>query len=134
MKRIFAIVIILSLLLVGCSRRSYPNISREEIVSAYEAAGYNVWSDTYDEPLEYGQIAHVQANHPDGDYIYFTIFENEADAKAYKRELYHPVMMGLFSIIFGDPSWQRWEVYGCIVVEYDNPDFMDPFKELIRGK
>lgn len=60
-------------------------------------------------------------------------FETEADAKAYKREFYHPVMMGLFSVIFGEPSWQRWEVYGCIVVEYDNSDYMQPFEKLLKG-
>jgi hypothetical protein len=132
MKRIFVFVLALSLLLVGCTRRNC-DVGREQIVEAYEAAGYNVSTGVYEQPLEYGQTAYIQANHPDGEYIYFTFFETEADAKAYKREFYHPVMMVLFSVIFGEPSWQRWEVYGCIVVEYDNSDYMQPFEKLLKG-
>lgn len=133
MKRIFIAVLALILLFSGCSARYRTDVTREEIVAAYEAAGYSVWTDTYDEKLDYGEIAYIQANHPDGDYIYFSIFETEEEAKAYKEEFYHPVMMGLFSVIYGDPSWVRWEVYGCIVVEYDEPSFLEPFKELLKG-
>lgn len=132
MKRLFAFVLAFSLLLVGCTRRNY-DVSREQIAAAYDAAGYAVSTGTYEEPLEHGEIAYLQANHPDGDYIYFIFFESESDARAFKREYYHPVMMGLFSVIFGEPSWHRCEVYGSIVVEYDNSDFMQPFEKLIKG-
>ena len=117
----------------GCTQHA-ADITAEDIVVAYEAAGYRVSSKLYDETLEHGQIGYVQADHPDGDYIYFAIFENEEAAKAYKKEFYHPTMLGLFSAIFGDPSWQRWEVYGNIVVQYDKPKFMKPFKDLLQSK
>ena len=133
MKRILLLLLLILLLLSGCSA-TRTDITREEVVAAYEAAGYSVWSDTYDEKLDHGEIAYVQANHPDGDYIYFCFFETEADAKAYKQEYYHPVMMGLFSVIFGDPSWQRWEVHGCIVAEYDEPEFYEIFDKLLKSK
>lgn len=127
-----ALIFALFLFISGCSV-TRTDITQEEIVAAYEEAGYEVWSRAYDEKLDHGEIAYVQADHPDGDYIYFSIFENEKDAKAYKEEYYHPVMMGLFSVIFGEPSWQRWEVYGCILVQYDDSDFFDPFRELLKG-
>lgn len=73
MKRIFVFVLALSLLLVGCTRRNC-DVGREQIVEAYEAAGYNVSTGVYEQPLEYGQTAYIQANHPDGEYIYFTFF------------------------------------------------------------
>lgn len=135
MKRCILWMLICAILFTfcGCAKRR-TDISCEEIVAAYEAAGYDVSSKLYEETLEHGQIGYVQADHPDGDYIYFAIFENEEAAKAYKKEFYHPGMMGLFSAIFGDPSWQRWEVYGCIVVQYDEPEFMKPFKDLLKSK
>ena len=135
MKQLIRWMLIVSMLLsiCGCARRR-TDISLEEIVAAYDAAGYDVSSGLYDETLEHGQIGYVQAEHPDGDYIYFAIFENEVAAKAYKKEFYHPAMLGLFSAIFGDPSWQRWEVYGNIVVQYDHLKFMKPFKDLLRSK
>ena len=135
MKQLIRWMLIVSMLLsiCGCTQHA-ADITAEDIVVAYEAAGYRVSSKLYDETLEHGQIGYVQAEHPDGDYIYFAIFENEEAAKAYKKEFYHPAMLGLFSAIFGDPSWQRWEVYGNIVVQYDHLKFMKPFKDLLRSK
>ena len=137
MKRVT--VILLSFFMVisffGCARNHRTDITIEEIVAIYEAAGYIVYSGFYDEKLDYGEIAYVQANHPNGDYIYFSIFETDADAKAYKEEFYHPAMMGLFSVIFGDPSWSKWEVCGCIVAQYDDENLFAPFEDLlITGK
>ena len=133
MKNTFVLLLTMMFLLSGCSARHRTDISREEIVSAYEAAGYSVWIEAYEEKLEHGEIGYIQANHPDGDYIYFTIFESEEAAKAYKEEFYHPGAMGLFSVIYGDPSWPRWEVYGNIVIQYDEPNFFEPFAELLKN-
>ena len=136
MKRLFAVFLtcILVFSLSACASKTKSEISAEEIVAAYEAAGYDVSCRIYDEKLEHGFIAYIKASHPDGDYIYFSIFENEADAKSFKDEFYHPGMMGLLSVIFGDPSWHRCDVHGCIVVEYDDPDFLRPFEKLLKGK
>ena len=133
MRRILWILIALMLILSSCSAAN-PQPTREEIAYAYSHAGYSVWTDAYDEPLDHGQIAYLQANHPDGDYIYFSFFETEEAAKAYKEEYYHPMAMGLFSVIFGDPSWQKWIVNGNIVIEYDEPAFYEVFQDLLNGK
>lgn len=132
MKRVIPILLILLLLFSGSAKQT--EISREEIVSAYQNAGYSVWTGVYDAPLDEGEIAYVQANHPDGDYIYFSFFETPQQAKEFKDTYYHPGMMGLFSVIFGDPSWQRWKVHGCIVVQYDEPEFYEVFLQLINSK
>ena len=134
MKRLSIILIALMLLLAGCAPQYRTDITREEIVAAYEAAGYSVTSRVYDEKLDYGEIAYVQANHPNGDYIYFSIFETEKEAQAYNAEYYHPVVMSLFSVIYGQPSWLRWGVYGCIVVEYDQPEYFGVFEDLLKTK
>ena len=131
-KSFIAALVAMVLLLAGCSQKR-ADISREEIVTAYEAAGYIVSTDVYDEKLDYGQIAYVQADHPDGDYIYFLFFETEEAAEKYKRQFYHPVTMGLFSVLFGEPSWQCWEVYGCIVAQYDVPEYMKPFEGIMKN-
>lgn len=132
MRRIFLIALTFLLLLTGCSRRK--DITCQEIVAAYEAAGYSVSTERYDERLEYGRVGYIQANHPDGGYIYFSIFGTEEEAQAYIKQFYHPVMMGLFSVIYGDPSWPRWEAHGCIVVEYDRPVFYHVFENLMNSK
>ena len=135
MKRLLAVLLTFTLLLslAACESQYRTDVSREEIIAAYEADGYCVSSHIYDEKLEHGIIGYIRADHPDGEYIYFSLFENEADAQAYKDEFYHPVAMGLFSTIFGNPSWHRLEVYGCIIAEYDDPEFINPFKELSKA-
>ena len=100
MKRFFAVFLALFLLLPGC-RAQNTDITMEDIVAAYEAAGYSVWGKVYDEKLDAGAIAYIQADHPDGGYIYFSFFETPDEAAAYKKEYYHPVAMGLFSAKIG---------------------------------
>lgn len=135
MKRFILLFMIVALLLSGCGF-SGTDIPREEIVAAYEAAGYSVWTDTYDEQLEQGQIASVQANHPDGGYIYFSFFESNEQAKACKKQYYHPLAMSFFAVIYGELYWPRWEVYGPVLVEYNlfDSEFLDPFHELVKFK
>ena len=134
MKRLAASLMLAVLLLTACASQLRTDVTQEEIVAAYEAAGYNVWSRTYEEKLEYGKIGYVQANHPNGDYIYFAIFESEEAARAYKKEFPHPILTGVFSSIFGVPSWQRCKVHGTVVVEYDEPDYYKPFVALLQLK
>ena len=133
-RKMIAAFLLVALLLVGCSAAT-PDITRQQIVDAYEKAGYSVFSRDYDEPLEDFEIGYIQANHPDGDYIYFAIFETPEQAKAYYEEGYHPIAMGLFLSMFaGELYIPRWEVYGCYVIQYENPDFYEPFENLLQAK
>ena len=136
MKRIIviALVCIMIFSLCSCSSQYRTDITMDEIIDAYNTAGYTVYSEVYDEKLEHGSIASIQANHPNGDYIYFSFFETEEEAKAYEESFDHPIMKGLFSVIFGDPMWVRMETYGCIVAEYWNEDLFEPFEKLLKGK
>ena len=133
MKRVISMMLLLSWILCGCASDSHP-VTRDEIVSAYSEAGYTVSSEVYDEPLTYGEIAYIQADHPDGGYIYFRLFETEAQAKANKDAFHHPVVIGLFSWIYGEASWLRCRVHGNIVVQYDDPVFYAVFEELLNSK
>ena len=133
-RKLIAIFLPLILLLNGCAS-SHKDITREEIVHAYQEADYEVWFRDYDEPMEYGQIGYIRADHPDGDYIYFSVFETEDQAKDYEQEYYHPIAMGLFlSIYAGEIHIPKWDVYGCYVAQYKNPAYFDVFQELIKSK
>ena len=136
MKRIavYALIFLLILSLCGCGSRYRTDITMDEIVDAYQKAGYGTYSGVYDEKLEHGAIAYIQANHSSGDYIYFEFFETEEEAKACEEANDHPIVKGLFSVIYGEPAWVRMETYGCIVVEYWNTDLFEPFEKLLNGK
>lgn len=133
-RKWIAVFLLIILLFNGCAATG-KDVTREEIIAAYEKAGYEVWSRVYDEPMEYGLMGYIKAQHPDGDYIYFSIFETEEQAKAYKQEFYHPMAHGLFLSIFaGEVYVPKWEVYGCFVVQYENPEFFQPHEKLVKGK
>ena len=133
-RKWIAVFLLIILLFNGCAATG-KDVTREEIIAAYEKAGYEVWSRVYDEPMEYGLMGYIKAQHPDGDYIYFSIFETEEQAKAYKQEYYHPAMMGLFLSIFAGKIYvPRWEVYGCFVAQFENPAFYEVFQNLRKGQ
>jgi hypothetical protein len=133
-RKWIAVLLLIILLLNGCAATG-TDISREEIIAAYEQAGYSVVSRDYDQPGEYGEIGFVKAGNPDGDYIYFSAFETPEQAKAYKKEHYHPMALGFFGSIFsGEIHLPKWKAYGCYVIEYENPAFLKPFEKLLDEK
>lgn len=132
MKRIIALLLVLLCLLPGCCLQRTSDVTREDIVAAYRAAGYGVYTEAYEEPYEFGEVAYIQANHPDGDYIYIAFFETPEEARTYMQEQYHPVAMTLFlSIYAGRLFIPIWRVHGNMVVQYENPDFYEPLRDLI---
>ena len=132
MKRIIALLLVLLCLLLGCCLQRTSDVTREDIVAAYRAEGYGVYTEAYDEPYEFGEVAYIQANHPDGDYIYIAFFETPEQARTYMQEQYHPIAMTLFlSIYAGRLYIPKWKVHGNMVVQYENPDFYEPLRDLI---
>ena len=133
-RKMIATVLLSVLLLIGCSAPKV-DITRQQIIAAYQDAGYSVFSRDYEEALEGFEVGYIQANHPDGDYIYFSIFETPEQAETYKQEYYHPGALGLFLSMFsGELCVPKWRVYGCYVIQYENPDFYEPFEKLVNGK
>ena len=75
MKRVF--IFVCSVLaqmtaLVGCNGvEDHKTITCADVISAYEAAGYEVWHNEY---TEGDFLCLVNAENDDGDTIYFTFF------------------------------------------------------------
>ena len=134
MRRIELLILVFALLCCGCATDHRTDVTLEEIATAYELAGYKISTGAYDERLDLPQIAYLQADHPDGDYIYFTFFETVEAAREYEREQDKPIVIGLFSVIFGEPKWVRMEAYGTVVVQYSNSRHFLPFENLLKGK
>lgn len=134
MKGIVLLILIFTLLCCGCATDYRTDVTLEEIVTAYELAGYKISTGTYDERLDLPQVAYLQADHPNGDYIYFTFFETAEEAREYEKEQDKPIIIGLFSVIFGEPKWVRMEAYGTVVVQYSNSKYFLPFENLLKGE
>ena len=132
MKRLLLLLMITAVLLSGCTA-ARTDISPEEIIAAYEDAGYTVSFGTYEEVLDHGVTGYIRADSTDGDYIYFSIFDTEGDAQAYE-DANHPGILWFFSVLYGDPSWRYCEAYGKIAVEYTEPKLFEIFEELLYSK
>ena len=129
-------IVILSLpVLASCSDKEIKKIREitpEDVITAYEAAGYEVWhGEAVNDPIK-GKHYYVQANHENGDYIYFSFFDSSENAEAYADEREWNILLWLFSAIYGDPSWLTTEAYGNIEIEYDNKKLYEPFKDLVK--
>ncbi len=120
------------LLFSGCNtvKKTDKVITCEDVIAVYKEAGYEVFHKDTD---GYGWECYVciddsQSN----DYIYFHFFESHEAAVEYSEERQYNVLIWLFSVIYGDPSWLTTKVYNQIEYEYDNAKLEKPFLELIE--
>ena len=140
MKKIISIILLLSLcfLFTACGNSSEPKeISCEDIIAAYEDAGYTVLYHGHENDTVYndlGQYCAFEIRDPDNEdnymYVhrYFTV--EEAKAAAEERQ-FNPVLW-LFFGIFGEWRWLHVGCYGDIEYETFNPEMLKPLRELME--
>ena len=139
MKRILAILLaVCALLFTGCNshRTSAVEITCTDVITAYENAGYHTFHKEEQSAEDVGYNCYIEITHPDLDgemYIHF--FDTHEDAVAYLDEApYASIGIGLFSLIWGQPTWVRFKTFNQVSLEYDNRNFYKPFQKLLREK
>ncbi len=131
MKRLLPLLLaaLLVLSMAGC-QKTPKTLSCQQVIDAYEAAGYTVSHREYPEQ-EYGYACHVVIE--DGeDRISFEFYDSVQEAEAAAQERQWNVLLYGFSIIFGEPTWLRTETYGSIEIEYTEPALYRIFQQLTR--
>ena len=133
MKKFAAVILLAAMVLTmfaGCQKEEKA-VTCDDVVKAYEEAGYNVSHRDYPEK-EYGYVCEVTIEEEDGDSIRFHFYETEEEAKAEAEERQWNGLLRLFSAIYGDPTWLETECYQNIEIEYDDDDLYEPFKDLTK--
>lgn len=138
MKKIIAILLLLflALSLTACGNSEPKEITCEEIIAAYDDAGYNVFHN-HDAPVYYdlNQYCYIKISDPDdpeNNYLYVTRYFTEEDAKAAAEELeFNPVLWGFFGI-FGEWRWLHTGYYGDLTYETFDKKMIKPLKELMK--
>lgn len=133
MKRgfcIFLLLLMLPAMLGGC-RSETREITCEEVIAAYEQAGYDVAHRDYPEQ-EYGYLCEITIEDEDGDSLRFHFYGTADEAKAEAKEREWNGLLWLFSAIYGDPTWLESESYRNIQIEYTDDDLIKPFRELTK--
>ena len=140
MKKIISILLLLSLcfLFTACGNSTEPKeISCEDIIKAYEDAGYTVLYHGHENDEVYndlGQYCAFEIRDPDNEdnYMYVHRYFNEEDAKAANEEAeFHPVLW-LFFGIFGEWRWLHTGCYGDLTYETFDRKMIKPLKELME--
>ncbi len=108
-------------------------ITCDQVISAYEEAGYGVLHQTDPEYIfEEDCVCYVRAEHPDvEEYIYFYFFADHESAQAYAKEHDNYWAASLFSFFLWDPTWIRMDIHDNIVIEYTKYELYKPYRELL---
>ncbi len=131
-KRIIALFVIVCLLITmfSCESKVENAPSCEELIAAYENGGYHTF---HSENVEHPMTCSVKVWLDDEyDYAFFHFFGTAEDAKNYNAEREYNILLYLFSVIYGDPSWLYTETYGNVEYEYEDKETLKPFKNLIK--
>ncbi len=136
MKKAISLLLLIFIIagLPACQRGSAPAPTCDAVIAAYEQVGYHIYHIVNENQGEiYDESCYVKVWLDDEyDYVYFYFFENADAAEAYAEIRQYNVLIFLFSVIYGDPSWLHTKTYGNIEYEYENPKLMEPFNALIK--
>ena len=138
MKKLLACILILVLVLTcltACSETETKEISCEDIIRAYEDAGYYVTHGEHKTQAESSQLCYIKANlteDPDSDYIFFiTCFTEEQAEEAAETDKYNLVVW-LYASVSGESRWLKTGTYGKIEYSYYNSELIKPFNEIVK--
>lgn len=137
MKKIISIIFLLSFCasFAACGKEEPREISCEDIIGAYEDAGYYVIHGEHKTQAESSQLCYIKASlteDPDSDYIYFiTCFTEEQAEEARETDEYN-LAIWLYATVSGESRWLKTGTYGKIEYSYYNSELIKPFNKLIE--
>ena len=140
MKKLLAFLLVIgSVFFAGCytDKTSKVEITCEELIAAYEEAGYWVLYHGHENDTVYndlGQYCAFEIRDPDNEdnYMYVHRYFNEEDAKAAsKEEKFNPILW-LFFGIFGEWRWLHTGCYGDLTYSTFDVKMLKPLKELMK--
>ena len=125
------IFVLIFFCLSGC-RAEVKKISCDDIIEAYEKAGYQVFHhDSTEEENKWN--CYVTAQVKDGeDYIFFHFFDSESEAEDYADAQEWNVILWFYSLVSSQSTWINTKTYGNIEYEYEQNALLKPFRELIK--
>ncbi len=135
-KAVSALLIFAFMLsLFACSRSEIKDISCDDIIKAYEDAGYYVSHGEHKDESESSELCYIKANiseDADSDYIYFiTCFTEEQAKEIAKRDKYNWAIW-LYATVVGESRRLKSGTYGKIEYSYYNSELIKPFQDLIK--
>ena len=138
MKKIISLILLISFAFsfTACDNKTEPKeITCEDIIKAYEDAGYYVTHGEHKTQAESSQLCYIKANlteDSDSDYIYFITCFTEKQAKEAKKTDKYNLAVWLYATVSGESRWLTTGTYGKIEYSYYNSKLIKPFNELVE--
>lgn len=143
MKRLLALcltpllLISISLSFYACVKTESKEITCEEIITAYEEAGYSVLYHGHENDTMYNEDGiycsfEIRDPYNEDNYMYVHRYFSEEDAKtASKERRFNPILWFFFGI-FGEWRWLHVRCYGDIEYETFDYKIMKPLENLTK--
>ena len=141
MKKILAYILTIILVLTcftACNNGTSAEpkeLSCEDIIKAYEDAGYYVEHGALNVEAEDPHLCYIKASkskESNSDYIYFMTFLTDEQAKEASQNDKYNFAVWLFAAVMGESRWLKTGTYGKIEYSYYSSELIKPFNELIK--
>ncbi len=137
MKKVISTLVLISILLLtfalsSCTQAPDYIPTPEEVIAAYEDAGYTVTSgqSSSDETM-FWVVAVIDEPY---DKIEFHFCESNEAALEESKTRSDNLLFYFVGFFFGDKEWDNCRVYGNVVCEYKSDEIITPFLNLMKGK
>ena len=141
MKKTISVLLLLSILLLSCASCSHMestnDVSCEDIIKAYEDAGYTLGHHLHEDPAYKADaiscaLMFEDPQNPTENNIYIDRYYTVADAvHAHAENRYNPVIWLFFSL-FGENRWLHSGQYGEIQYNTFDSKMAKPLKEILK--
>ena len=136
-KKIISIILLLSfaLSLTACGNNAEPKeISCEDIIKAYEDAGYFISYHSHSEDSEeyYCYIIIYENEDSTSDLVEITLYNTAEGAKEAAENKRYNIAIWMVAAMYGEFRWLRTGCYGDMVYSTFNYKMLKPIKELIK--
>jgi len=139
MKRVISVLLLLALAVsfFACTPHRSEEFSCEDIIAAYEAAGYTLGHHLHEDPvyLEDGiccSLMFQDPQDPDKNYIYIDRYRTGRDAqKATTENKYNPILW-FVSVLYGERRWLRSDCFGTLHYMTFDKKMITPLRETVQ--
>ena len=137
MKKIISIILLLSLCFsfTACGNSTESKeISCEDIIKAYEDAGYFISYHSHSECSSeyYCYIIIYENEDSTSDLMEITFYNTIEGAKEAAENRRYNIAIWMFSAMYGEFRWLRTGCYGDMTYETFNRKMIKPLRELIK--
>lgn len=138
MKKIISILLLLTLCFsfTACGKTEAKEISCDEIITAYENAGYTVeYHNHRDTDAESDVVCNIRIEdpkNPERNYLYIDRYSDESKSKAAAEDAKYNLVVWFVFAISGESRWLKSEYYGNIHYHSFNDEITKPLEGLMK--